>query len=152
MAAPPLSLKARALKLLSQREHSRLELQRKLARHCDDEHEVHGVLDELAQRGWLCEERFAESLVHRKASKMGLSRLRQELAQHGLHSETTAQALAGLKESETARAQEVWRKRFGHAPNDMAERAKQIRFLTARGFSSEAVRQVLRLAEEEAAD
>jgi regulatory protein len=45
-----------------------------------------------------------------------------------------------LAENEEARAREVWLRKFGHAPVDAAERAKQVRFLQQRGFSHRAIR------------
>jgi regulatory protein len=46
-----LSLKGRALKLLAQREHSRLELQSKLAAHVEEGDDLNAVLDELPKDG-----------------------------------------------------------------------------------------------------
>ena len=63
MPRPPLSLKGRALRYLSQREHSRLELSRKLARYAEDTDDVDALLDLLEKNNWLSQERFAESLV-----------------------------------------------------------------------------------------
>lgn len=148
MASSTLSLKGRALKLLSQREHSRLELHRKLQRHTESEDEVHSVLDELTQLGWLSEERFIESLVHRKGTRLGVNRLKQELSQHGVSSDASAEALRALQVNEYDRACEVWRKRFGTPPSDPKEEARQMRFLLTRGFSSDVVRRILRHAPE----
>jgi regulatory protein len=64
------SLKARALRHLAAREHSRAELAAKLARFVTDEDEpgaVERVLDELAAKGFIDEARVAESLLHRRA-------------------------------------------------------------------------------------
>ena len=73
------SLKGRALRLLSQREHSRLELERKLAQHETDPGELAKALDELQARGFISEERVVESVIHRRASKLGTARVKQEL-------------------------------------------------------------------------
>lgn len=144
MRAPtPLSLKARALKFLAAREHSRLELARKLARHSEDTDAIERTLDELAARGLLSTERFVESLVHRRAPRLGSARIRQELQQHGIDKAVAADALAALAGSELARARAVWARRFDHPPGDAAERARQGRFLLARGFAAEVVRRVL---------
>ncbi len=148
MTSSALSLKGRALKLLSQREHSRLELRRKLERHGECAEEIEAVLDELTRLGWLSEERFVESLVHRKGARLGVSRLKQELAQHGVSSDASSQALQALQGSEYDRACEVWRKRFGAPPSEPKEEARQMRFLLTRGFSSDVVRRVLRHASE----
>jgi regulatory protein len=137
---PELSLKARALRYLSAREHSRLELRRKLARYAEEGDDVEALLDFLEKNNWLSQERFAESLIHRKAARYGNSRVVAELQSHGLKGEALAELKANLAESETARAREVWRRKFGTVAQDVAERAKQMRFLLQRGFSPRAVR------------
>lgn len=138
-----LSLKGRALRLLGQREHTRLELERKLARYEEEPGTLAQALDELQAKGYLDEQRAAESLVHRRAGRLGAARLRQEMQDRGLARELIEQALAGLKDSELTRAREVWRRRFEALPIDAQERARQTRFLLTRGFSAEVVRRVM---------
>ena len=140
MPAPRLSLKARALRYLSLREHSRLELGRKLSRYAEEGDDVDALLDFLEKNNWLSQERFAESLIHRKAGRYGNSRVLAELQNHGVQGEALAELKSGLAESETARACEVWRRKFGKVALDAAERSKQMRFLLQRGFSQRAVR------------
>ena len=137
------SLKGRALKLLAGREHSRAELERKLKAHEQEPGQLRRVLDELQARGFIDEQRVADSLVHRRAPRLGASRIRQELQAKGLDAERVAAALASLKSTELERAREVWQKKFGQAPGDAAERGRQARFLAARGFSGEVIRRVL---------
>ena len=149
MRAPVLSLKARALRFLSMREHSRLELKRKLARHAEEGDDVEALLDFLEKNNWLSQERFAESLIHRKAARYGNSRVVAELQSHGVNGEALAELKSELAESETARAIEVWQRKFGTVAQDAAERSKQMRFLIARGFSSSAVRAALKGAPED---
>jgi len=140
---PALSLKGRALRLLSQREHSRLELERKLQAHEEEPGQLQRTLDELQAKGFIDEARVLESVLHRRAARLGASRIRQELQAKGLDAERVAQAIAQLRGSELARAREVWRRRFGDLPQDAAQRMKQSRFLAARGFGGEVIRQVL---------
>jgi regulatory protein len=137
------SLKGRALRLLSQREHSRAELERKLAPHEEVPGELAKALDELQARDFINDGRAIESVVHRRSGKLGAARVKQELAAKGLSGEAVAQALADLRETESSRAQEVWRKKFGQAPQDPQERARQMRFLITRGFSAEVVRRIV---------
>ncbi len=137
---PELSLKARALRYLSTREHSRLELGRKLARYAEEGDDVDALLDFLEKNNWLSQERFAESLIHRKAARYGNSRVMAELQTHGVGGEALAELKAGLADTELARAREVWRRKFGRVAADAAERAKQMRFLLQRGFTQRAVR------------
>lgn len=143
MAGASLSLKGRALRYLSAREHSRSELARKLAPHAEDPSEIERVLDELTAKGWLSAERFVESVVHRRAQRFGTSRIRQELLQHGIAGEDAAAALDSLRQSEPERALEVWRRRFAAPPESPAEKAKQMRFLAGRGFSTDVIRRVI---------
>lgn len=140
-----LSLKGRALKLLSMREHSRKELERKLAAHETEPGQVQAALDDLQARGFIDEQRVLESLLHRRAGRLGAGRIRQELQGKGLDPEKIAAAVAGLQATEVERAREVWRKKFGEPPRDAAQRAKQARFLAARGFGGEVIGKVLRM-------
>ena len=137
------SLKGRALRLLSQREHSRTELERKLAQHEEVPGELAKALNELQARDFINDGRAIESVVHRRAGKLGAARVRQELAAKGLSGEAVAQAMEVLRDTELSRAREVWRKKFGQAPADAHERAKQMRFLITRGFAAEVVRRVV---------
>ena len=140
------SLKGRALRYLAAREHSRAELATKLARHVgpeDDPDAVARVLDELAAKGFIDEARVAESVLHRRAGRLGGARVLQELRAKGLPDEVVADAAAQLRTTELARAQAVWRRKFGQPPADAAERARQLRFLAARGFSGDVARRAL---------
>ncbi|HZX27699.1 MAG TPA: recombination regulator RecX [Telluria sp.] len=141
--AQQLSLKARALRFLSQREHSRLELGRKLARYAEDGEDVESLLDFLEKNNWLSQERFSESLIHRKAARYGNSRILAELQTHGVSGAALDVIKAGLAEDETARACAVWRRKFGTVASDPAERARQTRFLLQRGFSQSAIRKAM---------
>jgi regulatory protein len=149
MAFGQLSLKGRALKLLAAREHSRHELERKLAPHETEAGQLKAALDELQARGFIDEQRVVDSVLHRRAGRLGAQRIRQELQAKGLDSERVAAAVASLRGTEAQRAREVWRRKFGVQPADAAQRAKQARFLLARGFSGEVVRRVLAYDEED---
>jgi regulatory protein len=144
-----LSLKGRALKLLAGREYSRFELERKLAAREPDPAELQQALDELQAKGFLDEQRVVDSLVHRRAGRLGAGRIRQELQAKGVDAERVAVAVASLNATEYERAREVWRRKFGALPQDAAQRAKQGRFLAARGFSGEVVRRVLNTPDDE---
>jgi regulatory protein len=146
---PELSLKGRALRLLSMREHSRLELERKLSSHETREGELAEALDALTARGFISDERVADSLLHRRAAKLGASRIKAELQSKGLDEAVVREAVESLRATEQERAREVWRRKFGQPPADAAERAKQMRFLAARGFSGETVRRVIAGADDE---
>ena len=141
--SPGLSLKGRALRYLSAREHSRAELVRKLAPHASSREQLDLVLDELQAKDFISEARVAESVVHRRASRLGAARVKQDLLIKGLSAEVIATAMAGLKSTELARARAVWRKKFSEPARDAAGRGKQMRFLVSRGFSADLVQRVL---------
>jgi regulatory protein len=144
-----ISLKGRALKLLSNREHSRRELERKLAQHETEPGQLKAALDDLQARGFIDEQRVVDSVVHRRAGRLGAGRIKQELQAKGLDAERVALAVASLKATEVERAREVWRRKFGALPQDAAQRAKQARFLAARGFGGEVIRRVLNTPDDE---
>ncbi len=137
------SLKGRALKLLSSREYSRLELERKLAQFEDEPGSLATALDDLHAKGFISEQRVLDSVVNRRASKLGASRIKQELQGKGLDPQAVAQAVANLRVTELTRAREVWRKKFGQPAQDAAERAKQMRFLAGRGFGGDTITRVV---------
>lgn len=136
----PNSLKARAIALLAQREHSVTELRRKLATRAEEGDDVEALLTWLQDKGYLSDARFAASRVHVRAQGHGAARIRQELAQHGVALD--GEAAAALRASEFERAQAVWQRKFGAVAPDAAGRAKQMRFLAARGFAGDVVRRV----------
>ena len=146
MSFAKLSLKGRALKLLAQREHSRLELQRKLAAHVEEGDDLPAILDELEKRGFISEQRVVASVIHSKASRFGTARLVQELRSKGLDDEAVREAGEQLRDTELQRATDLWRKRFGVPPADLKEKARQLRFMASRGFSSAVASRVLREA------
>ena len=152
-----LSLKARALQLLAQRDQSRLEMRRKLLYHAERatadqgagegepdarSDEVEAVLDWLEANRYLCAERFAESRVHAREERFGNQRIKTELAQHGV--KLPADVAEGLAESEFRRAAAVRMRRFVAPPRDAAERAAQSRFLAGRGFSADVIHRLMR--------
>lgn len=148
MPAPPLSLRARALKALARREHSRQELQAKLQPHAEDPDEIELLLDDLEKRGWLSEARFVEQLTTVRRRRFGAARILHELRENGVSEAALLAAQSQLKGSEVDAARAVWKKKFGSLPTTLEERARQARFLASRGFSAEAVQKVLRREEQ----
>ena len=140
VSAQSLSLKGRVLRLLSQREHSRTELARKLARLETEDGDLAKVLDDFVAKGLISEERLAQSVVNQRAPKLGAMRLRAELQTKGVDPSHIQSVIAELKPTEAARAKAVWARKFNQAPADAKAMAKQVRFLAARGFDSAAIR------------
>lgn len=166
------SLRGRALRWLAQREHSRAELARKLARYAaegpgpgngtspdaDDRaaeqsaaaaRHIEAVLDELSALGLLSDERAAASVLATQAPRGGERRLKQALQQRGLPPDLVERTLAQARPGELERARALWQRRFGTPPSDAAERARQMRFLAGRGFGGDIVRRVVRGTDEE---
>jgi len=138
----------RAMDLLARRDHSRLELRRKLAARGFEAALVEQVLDALTRDRLLEESRYVESFIRGRARKgQGPVRIRGELAQRGIED---ASVSAGLDEADCdwiALAAEVRAKRFGTAaPADFKERARQMKFLQYRGFESGHIRAALELS------
>lgn len=144
---PSVSLRARALQLLARREHTRLELKRKLAPHAADPGELDTLFEELTARGWLAETRVAEQVIHSRRRRFGSRRIRQELLAKGVAEEVVAAALPQLKESELEAALAVWRRKFKAPPGTNAERGRQVRFMQGRGFTMETILKVIRSGE-----
>ena len=143
MGFTTLSLKGRALRLLSQREHSRSELLRKLSPHVQEGEDLNAVLDDLQSKDFINEARVVESVLHRRAGRLGAARIRQELQSKGLGADAVQGAVAQLQGSELERAREVWRRKFGEPATDPQTRAKHMRFLLTRGFSGDVVRRAV---------
>ena len=148
---PGLSLKARAVSLLSRREYSRAELVRKLSAHADSPEVLDALLDSLTKEGWQSDERVIQSVVHRRSTVHGSLRITQELKQKGMSDGQIADIRTQLKDTELERVQGVWTKKFGMAgpAQTPAEYARQARFLATRGFSHDIIRQVLKNASKE---
>ena len=155
MAFGALSVKGRALRCLAQREHSRIELERKLARHVVDTDEASAqtqiarALDELAAAGLQSEVRTAESVLASQGQRYGVRRLKQTLQHKGLDPELVIATLQAARSTEVERAREVWRRRFGSPAADGAERARQFRFMAGRGFEGDVIRRVVQGADDD---
>ncbi|HET6655399.1 MAG TPA: regulatory protein RecX [Gammaproteobacteria bacterium] len=137
-----------AVRLLVRREHSRAELQRKLAQRGCDAAEVDDALGTLERERLLSDDRFAEQFVRSRVERgAGPAKIRADLRQRGVADSIVADALEEYAADWRQRAQEVRRKRFGDAlPDEYRERARQARFLQARGFTAEQIRQCLGLS------
>ncbi|SMC21747.1 regulatory protein [Andreprevotia lacus DSM 23236] len=140
------ALRSKALQLLAKREYSRSELRRKLAARLDEDtppETLDQLLDDFATRGWLSDSRFAEQWVRTRAARYGGNRLRAELRQRGVADTDISDALGEVEQDEFSRAQHVWQRKFASPPQDAAERARQLRFLAARGFSLDVIYRVV---------
>ncbi len=139
-------LKARALKMLARREHSRAELARKLASHATSKEGLAALLDDLEQRKQLSDDRYAEQRVRTLARKYGSGRIRGELRARGVGVEAAASAVSGVAEEDLARAVEILRRKYREPPVSREDHAKRARFLQGRGFSFEIIKHALKLS------
>lgn len=135
------SLRARALGLLARREHSAKELKRKLTPHVIEGDDLDALIQDLIQRGWISDERFAEQVVNTKQSRFGSMKLAHELREKGVDEHLVLEAVTGVDDLENAKT--VWQKKYGKPPADRNEWAKQARFLQSRGFGFDVIKQVL---------
>ena len=144
-------LRARALRYLAQREHSRAELARKLADH-GSAPEIDALLDRLSELELLSDARFAAAWVRGKAARFGTARLRHDQAHRGVSDALIEAALQSeAVESELERAHRVWRTKFAQPPANAREWARQARFLQGRGFAAEVIRKLLKEIPDESA-
>ncbi|MFV0283954.1 MAG: recombination regulator RecX [Castellaniella sp.] len=137
------SLKARAVAYLSRREHSRLELRRKLSAWSDDPAAIEAVLDDLAREHWQSDQRYAQVYADRTSARQGAQRILGALRQQGLTDEQLDDVRDALRATEAQRAHAVWSRKFGQPPADPREYARQYRFMAGRGFSADCIRRLL---------
>ena len=143
------ALRNRALRLLARRDHSREEMRQRLSADDVDPSELEALLDELERSGWLSEQRMAEQMVRLAQGRYGSRQVLDRLRGKGVNGEPLAQAAQALQAQELESARAVWRKRFGHLPATLQEKAKQARFLAGRGFPAAVIAQVLGTAPDE---
>jgi regulatory protein len=134
-----------AVRLLARREHSRIELGRKLRARGMPAELVEEVLQSLQARRLQSDERYAESLVNSRVSRgQGPVRIRRDLSQQGIPDTEIDAALEAAGVDWYALARETRARRFGdEAPAEWKERARQARFLEYRGFSGDQIREAL---------
>lgn len=139
----PRELRARALRLLARREHTRAELRRRLAPHAESSEALDQLLDELVARKQLSDERYAGERAHALSWRYGASRIRQDLKAHGVDDATAERAAAQAAAGDLERARAIYDRRYRTPPADAAERAKRMRFLHGRGFSHAIIRALI---------
>ena len=136
-ADSPQELKARALRYLVRREHSRDELARKLAPYAESSEILEGVLRELESKKQLSNERFAEVRANLLARKYGAAKIRHDLKEKGVDAALVERVSAA---GELERARAILQRKYREAASSREERAKRARFLQSRGFSYDTIR------------
>jgi len=140
-----LSAKSIAVKLLSRREHSVLEIRNKLQQRNFETKEIEQALVELQQGGWLSDERFAEAYIRMRQQKgFGPLRIAIELNERGIEDAIIDACLHADDESWRQTLKQQYRKKYrGKAVEDYNDKAKRMRFLQYRGFTPEMIYQVV---------
>ncbi len=136
----------RAVRLLGQREHATVELERKLVSKAFAAPIVQRVLEELQAQSLQSDARFVEVFVRsRLARGYGPVRIRQDLAQRGVDEILIEEALTQSLEFWLDVAEQSRQKRFGELPGegDPTLWGKQARFLARRGFPSDVIYRLL---------
>lgn len=133
--------------MLARREYTQAELSQRLLQRGASRDEVERALAELEQLGYLSDARFASAVVNQKAGRYAKRAIAHELKEKGVAAEVAQAALGALDGvDELAEATALWRRRFGVAPRDEREKARQLRFLLARGYPTGIALKVLRAA------
>jgi regulatory protein len=133
-------LKARALRHLARREHSRAELARKLAPFTPSPEALEQLLDALVAKKQLSDERYAEQRAHQLSRKYGAARIRLDLKAKGVRQELVERV---GRENELERAASILQRKYCAPASSREERARRMRFLQGRGFSHETIRELL---------
>lgn len=124
-----------ALKFLSRREHARYELWEKLVKCGYEPSSITEALDDLAEKGFLSEERFIEAyLESRRKRNFGPDRIRIELRRKGVDLATAEDFIDAVDWISEARR--VAERKFGAAtPSNKEESLQFRRYLRQRGFA-----------------
>jgi regulatory protein len=138
----PAELKARALRHLVRREHSRAELARKLAPYAESPQAIEAVLDSLLSKKQQSDERFAEERARVLSRKYGAARIQHDLKARGVSDDISARVSSAADELERARA--IVQRKYREPATTREETAKRSRFLQGRGFSYDVIRNVLK--------
>ncbi len=132
-------LRRAAVDLLSRRDYSRLELFRKLNSRCEHPDVLERVLDDLQQRQWQSDQRFAESFINSRFSRgLGPVRIKQELREKGISAETISLVLEAFEGDWYDNALHTLKKKYDSLKeNDPNRKQKLYRFMAYRGFTQD---------------
>jgi regulatory protein len=136
-------LRARALRLLARRDHSRAELERKLGPHAGSSEVVAAIVEALVQKKQLSDERYAEERTRSLSRKYGAAKIRGDLKAKGVDQDVINRVST---EHELERAVAILRRKFRAPAASREEHARRARFLQSRGFSYEIIRSALGLS------
>ena len=129
-----------AVGLLARREHSVLEIKRKLQQRGFDEVEIEQVIEKLHSN-----ERFAETYINMRMQRgYGPLRIAQELNQRGVDADLSAGYLVARADEWRGIMIQQYRKKYGNELIDeYKEKAKRMRFLQYRGYPLDMINQFI---------
>lgn len=142
----PLSLMARAVGLLAKREYSYQTLRTTLSRYVQSREDIHTldrVLEQLQEKGYLSNKRFAQVRTQTRLRQYGNRRIAQELRRNGIDESLIHETMKEFGQEEETRCREIWKRKFGRQPETPKERDKQIRYFLYRGFSYRVIQKVI---------
>ena len=133
--------------MLARREYSRAELTQRLAHKGIPRDDIERALDALAAGGYLSDTRYANAVVAQRSGRYGKRAIAHALREKGITAPDAQVAMAPLADTdEYADATALWQQRFGAAPANQREKARQVRFLLSRGYGLSVALRVLRAA------
>jgi regulatory protein len=139
-----LTLRAYAIRLLARREYARAEFEQRLCARGATADEIRALVEDLIGQGYLSNERYAHAVVRQKASRYSRRRITGALKAQGIDGSAIDAAMNDVGVDDDVTLVALWQRRFGKPPADDREKARQVRYLQARGFSLSAILKLLR--------
>lgn len=136
-----------AMRHLTRREHSRLELTQKLHSIYSDSHKITSALNQVCEKGYLSDERYADLIVRSRINQYcGPFKMRMELRGKGVVDDIIESVIESYDVDWLSLARQARVKRYGEsAPSDAKNLSKQIRYLKNKGFYQEHIERVVSL-------
>ena len=138
------TLRAQAIRLLARREYARAELEARLVGAGADLAEVRTTLEDLDAQGLISDQRFARAVIGQKAGRFSRRSIASGLKAKGVAPGDIDDALREADLDDDAALASLWQRRFGQVPANDREKARQVRYLQARGFAVSAILKLLR--------
>ena len=138
------SLRDRALRLLARRDYAEAELRAKLAPHAGADDDLAALVGQLAASGFVSDTRCAEQVSRRHQGKHGPLMIQRDLRRRGIGPDLIDQHVTAARATEFDEARSILQRKFSQVATGAAERARQGRYLEARGFSWSVIGRVLR--------
>ena len=125
-----------AVAALARREHSTLEMRRKLRQKGFSEQDTETSITQLIENNLLSDERFTETYINmRRQRGYGPQRIAQELRERGVNEDLFDDFLDRNNPEWKQVMRQQYAKKYGNEPaEDYAEKAKRAKFLQTRGF------------------